>query len=208
MIFLLFSGTSALITQATKKYRAVMYQVIEANGGFPPLTYAQFCHVSKAVGPPPRPRDDVDLSNVDFVDLATAENLVSDNLTLFPTTPSPEMLGIERDPLWKEKKIYNGGEREALKYYVKRIEHEKTAFLEGTFMPNRKDPDIFNPPKSLSPDLRYGCLSVRKFYWAAMDAWEEVIEVLIRRIMLRRCQKYIFDLKVRLRSSAQAPQLH
>jgi len=149
-------------------------QVIEANGGFPPLTYAQFCHVSKAVGPPLRPRDDVDLSNVDFVDLATAENLVSDNLTLFPTTPSPEMLGIERDPLWKEKKIYNGGEREALKYYVKRIEHEKTAFLEGTFMPNRKDPDIFNPPKSLSPDLRYGCLSVRKFYWAAMDAWEEV----------------------------------
>ena len=185
-----------------------MYQVIEANGGFPPLTYAQFCHVSKAVGPPPRPRDDVDLTNVDFVDLATAENLVSDNLTLFPTTPSPEMLGIERDPLWKEKKIYNGGEREALKYYVKRIEHEKTAFLEGTFMPNRKDPDIFNPPKSLSPDLRYGCLSVRKFYWAAMDAWEEVIEVFIRRIMLRRCQKYIFDLKVRLRSSAQAPQLH
>ena len=182
--------------------------MIEANGGFPPLTYAQFCHVSKAVGPPPRPRDDVDLSNVDFVDLATAENLVSDNLTLFPTTPSPEMLGIERDPLWKEKKIYNGGEREALKYYVKRIEHEKTAFLEGTFMPNRKDPDIFNPPKSLSPDLRYGCLSVRKFYWAAMDAWEEVIEVLIRRIMLRRCQKYTFDLKVRLRSSAQAPQLH
>ena len=186
----------------------IQIQVIEANGGFPPLTYAQFCHVSKAVGPPPRPRDDVDLSNVDFVDLATAENLVSDNLTLFPTTPSPEMLGIERDPLWKEKKIYNGGEREALKYYVKRIEHEKTAFLEGTFMPNRKDPDIFNPPKSLSPDLRYGCLSVRKFYWAAMDAWEEVIEVLIRRIMLRRCQKYIFDLKVRLRSSAQAPQLH
>ena len=98
------------------------------------MTYAQFCHVSKAVGPPPRPRDDVDLSNVDFVDLATAENLVSDNLTLFPTTPSPEMLGIERDPLWREKKIYNGGEREALKYYVKRIEHEKTAFLEGTFM--------------------------------------------------------------------------
>ena len=155
-------------------------QVIEANGGFPPLTYAQFCHVSKAVGPPPRPSEDVDLSNVDFVDLATAENLLSDNLTLFPTTPSPEMLGIEKekDPLWKEKKIYNGGEREALKYYVKRIEHEKTAFLEGTFMPNRKDPDIFNPPKSLSPDLRYGCLSVRKFYWAAMDAWEEVIKVI------------------------------
>ena len=33
----------------------IQIQVIEANGGFPPLTYAQFCHVSKAVGPPPGP---------------------------------------------------------------------------------------------------------------------------------------------------------
>ena len=40
--------------------------------------------------------------------------------------------------------------------------------------PPRKDPDLFNPPKSLSPDLKFGCLSVRKFYWASMDAWHEV----------------------------------
>jgi len=149
-------------------------KVIDANGGFPPLTYAQFCHVTKAMGPPSRPKKDTDLSEVEIVDLSLAENLVSEDLTLFPTTPTPEMLGIERDTVWKEKKIFNGGEAEALKYFGKRIEHEKNAFLQGTFMPNRKDPDIFNPPKSLSPDLRYGCLSVRKFYWAAMDAWEEV----------------------------------
>jgi len=149
-------------------------KVIDANGGFPPLTYAQFCHVTKAMGPPSRPKKNTDLSEVEIVDLSLAENLVSEDLTLFPTTPTPEMLGIERDTVWKEKKIFNGGEAEALKYFGKRIEHEKNAFLQGTFMPNRKDPDIFNPPKSLSPDLRYGCLSVRKFYWAAMDAWEEV----------------------------------
>ena len=149
-------------------------EIIEANGGFPPLTYAQFCHISKAVGPPNKPRPDVDLSKVDLIDLSTSENLISEKLTLFPNTPSPEMVGIERDPEWKEKKVFVGGERKALKYLGKRIEHETKAFKEGTFLPNRKDPDILSPPKSLSPDLKFGCLSVRRFYWEAMDAWEEV----------------------------------
>ena len=149
-------------------------QIIAANGGLPPLTYSQFCHVTKAVGPPLRPKPDVDLSQVEIIDLSTSENLISDSLSLFPTTPTPEMLDIHRDPVWKEKKVFTGGETKALGYFGTRIEHEKEAFREGTFMPNRKDPDIFNPPKSLSPDLKFGCLSVRKFYWAAMDAWEEV----------------------------------
>ena len=112
--------------------------------------------------------------DVAFVDLCKNDNFVSDNIILFPTTPSPEMLGIERDPKWMEKKVYKGGETVALKYFGKRVEWEKNAFKEGTFMPNRKNPEIFNPPKSLSPDIKFGCLSVRKFYWASMDAWQEV----------------------------------
>ena len=36
-------------------------EIIGANDGCPPLTYAQFCHVTRAVGPPPRPLPDVDL---------------------------------------------------------------------------------------------------------------------------------------------------
>ena len=111
---------------------------------------------------------------MEILNLSTSENLVSDHITLFPTTPSPEMLGIERDPQWKEKKVYKGGETAALKCFSARVEWEKKAFKEGSYMPNRRDPDIFNPPKSLSPDLKFGCLSVRKFYWASMDAWQEV----------------------------------
>ena len=118
-----------------------------------------------------------DLSKVELIDLATNENLISEKLTLFPTTPSPEMVGIERDPEWKEKKVFVGGERKALKYLGKRIEHETKAFKEGSFLPNRKDPDILNPPKSLSPDLKFGCISVRRFYWEAMQAWEEVCRI-------------------------------
>ena len=31
-------------------------------------------------------------------------------------------------------------------------------------------------PKSLSPDLKFGCISVRRFYWSVMDAWHDVNE--------------------------------
>jgi hypothetical protein len=47
-----------------------------------------------------------------------------------------------------------GGETHALKFFLKRIHSEKEAFLDGSFLPNRRDPDILNPPKSLSPDLK------------------------------------------------------
>ena len=46
--------------------------------------------------------------------------------------------------------------------------------MNGAFLPNRREPDILNPPKSLSPDLKFGCISVKKFYWGVMDAWDEV----------------------------------
>ena len=42
----------------------------------------------------------------------------------------------------------------ALKYFNLRVLFEKEAFLDGSFLPNRRDPDILNPPKSLSPDLK------------------------------------------------------
>ena len=84
------------------------------------------------------------------------------------------MLGIEREGV--EDKIYKGGERLALKYFHRRIKWEKESFLSGSFLPNRREPDILNPPKSLSPDLKFGCISVKKFYWAVMDAWDEVNE--------------------------------
>jgi len=146
-------------------------EVIDANGGGPPLTYSQFCHVTKGVGPPRRPMPDVDLEEVEFVELDEVEDLLTE-MTVFPTTPTPDMLGIEREGT--ENKIYKGGETLALKYFLRRIKYEKEAFLEGSFLPNRREPDILNPPKSLSPDLKFGCLSVKTFYWAVQDSWNEV----------------------------------
>merc|ERR1711892_127339 len=148
-------------------------EIIETNGGSPPLTYAQFCHVTKGIGAPEKPVPDLDFSNVQFAELESCEYLLAE-LTVFPNIPTPEMLGIAKEG--EVDKIYKGGERGALKYFQRRIKHEKEAFMEGAYLPNRRDPDILNPPKSLSPDLKFGCISVRKFYWAVMDAWNEVNE--------------------------------
>lgn len=146
-------------------------EIIETNGGSPPLTYSQFCHVTRAVGPPRRPLPDTDLTGVEWVELESHPTLLSE-LTIFPCIPSPAQLGIEREQ--KEEKVYKGGERLALKYFERRIRHEREAFAGGSFLPNRREPDILLPPKSLSPDFKFGCLSVRKFYWAVMDAWDDV----------------------------------
>ena len=61
-----------------------------------------------------------------------------------------------------------------MKHFKRRVQYEHEAFLDGSFLPNRRDPDILNPPKSLSPDLKFGCVSVKTFYWAITDAFDAV----------------------------------
>ena len=41
-------------------------------------------------------------------------------------------------------------------------------------MPNQFRPDLVGPPFSLSPQLRFGCVSVRKFYWGLRDTFTKV----------------------------------
>ena len=41
-------------------------------------------------------------------------------------------------------------------------------------MPNQYRPDLVGPPLSLSPHLRFGTLSVRRFYWGIRDAYTKV----------------------------------
>ena len=70
-------------------------------------------------------------------------------------------------------KIYIGGESHALQHLQKRLGVELTAFVSNSFLPNRRNPELLRPPKSLSPDLRFGSLSIRKFYWGVMDAFKK-----------------------------------
>ena len=85
--------------------------------------------------------------------------------------PEPEEFGIDDEGGTACHKVYKGGEKHALQNLASRLRVEAAAFRVGSYLPNRRDPDILCPPKSLSPDLRFGSLSVRKFYWDVMNTY-------------------------------------
>ena len=41
-------------------------------------------------------------------------------------------------------------------------------------MPNQYKPDLVGAPNSMSPHLRFGCLSIRRFYWEIHDLFAKV----------------------------------
>ncbi len=51
------------------------------------------------------------------------------------------------------------------------------AYRAGYVLPNQYKPDLIGAPMSMSPHLRFGCLSIRKFYWDQHDLFAEVSEV-------------------------------
>jgi deoxyribodipyrimidine photolyase len=48
------------------------------------------------------------------------------------------------------------------------------AYENGYVMPNQHSPNLTASPTSMSPHLRFGCLSVRKFYWDIYDLYTKV----------------------------------
>lgn len=141
--------------------------VIETNGGKPPLTFSEFNFIISSIGLPARPLPDVDLTQVPLANVVDLRGL----LDQVPT--KPEELDCHKIEGQTHAKKYVGGETQALEHLAKRLALESSAFKKNSFLPNRIDPDILCPPRSLSPDLKFGCLSIRKFYWAVMDTFEK-----------------------------------
>ncbi|XP_070532664.1 cryptochrome-1-like [Ptychodera flava] len=138
--------------------------VINQNGGSPPVTYMIFRHVTDGLGPPDKPVNDPDFSSVK---LPLPEKFQFE-------LPCLEKLAPER--VCEEKKIngWIGGEKRGLELFESRIKVEQKAFKAGYCLPNQYQPDLLGPPMSLSPYLRFGCVSVRKFYWKIMEVFNEV----------------------------------
>eukprot|EP00095_Tigriopus_kingsejongensis_P002738 maker-scaffold1095_size63103-snap-gene-0.8 protein:Tk02738 transcript:maker-scaffold1095_size63103-snap-gene-0.8-mRNA-1 annotation:"cryptochrome precursor" len=133
----------------------------------PPLTFSMFNHVVSAMAKPIRPLDPPDLSTVSY---ASLNDDLAAKIGLFPEFPSIQEFNLE--PESETSRLYIGGESIALGALEVRLEHESKAFARKSFLPNQRNPDILCPPKSLSPDLRFGSLSVRKFYWGILDAFK------------------------------------
>nr|AWY10935.1 photoreceptive cryptochrome [Hermissenda crassicornis] len=144
------------------------HSILKANGGSPPLTYAMFCQVAEIVGQPPRPVEDLDFSNVI---LPVSDN--HDRLFGLPTLEKLEVVAdcdAQKSPFCR----YLGGEAKALVLLESRLDKERKTFSIGQAQANQMYPDLTGMPMSLSPHLRFGSLSIRKFYWALRDAFAEI----------------------------------
>ncbi|XP_071444604.1 cryptochrome-1 [Hetaerina americana] len=147
-------------------------EIIGTNGGTPPLTYQLFIETVPIIGTPPRPVRDADWSNVTFGTLA---NSLLVEFEAFNSFPTPESFGLERE-VKDETPIVRwiGGETHALLQLAQRLKVEENAFQNGVYLPNQAYPDLIGPPTSQSAALRFGCLSVRRFYWEIHDIWIKV----------------------------------
>ncbi|MPC19637.1 Cryptochrome-1 [Portunus trituberculatus] len=144
------------------------FEVIEANGDQPPTTYEMFVQVIKVLGDPPKPSPNPDWENVLFGNISDE---VAQKIKLFPHVPSVEEQGYTRIG---ECPVYIGGEKVALAHLQERLIVEENAFRDGYILPNQVNPDLLGPPMSMSAALRFGCLSVRKFYWDMQETYQKI----------------------------------
>ncbi|XP_074647612.1 cryptochrome-1-like [Tubulanus polymorphus] len=146
------------------------WKIIEVNGGKPPLTFAEFNDVVEMIGPPPKPVVDPDFSGISLP--------VPDDFDKRFVLPSLNDLGVqpEDENQLNRKYVWVGGETKALELLKSRLAHEKKAFEEGVCLPNQYSPDLVGAPLSMSAHLRFGCLSVRKFYWAVHNLFSKVTD--------------------------------
>ncbi|XP_059155704.1 cryptochrome-1-like [Physella acuta] len=142
--------------------------VIQENGGSPPLTYAMFCQVTDMIGLPPQPEGDPDFHGISLP--------VSEDHDKKYKLPTLEQLGVEVESERQNSPCfpYLGGETQALKLLAIRLEKERMAFSVGQSLPNQLYPELSGMSLSLSPHLRFGSMSIRRFYWALRKVYSEV----------------------------------
>uniref|UniRef100_A0A1I8PPM0 Cryptochrome-1 n=1 Tax=Stomoxys calcitrans TaxID=35570 RepID=A0A1I8PPM0_STOCA len=146
--------------------------VIDTNGGIPPLTYQMFLHTVQVIGLPPRPVLDPEWTGVEFLEINDA---VIEDLNGFKEFPTPAQFNKFPEKLsYLAKTKWIGGETQALLHLRERLSVEENAFRCGRYLPNQASPNILESPKSMSAHLRFGCLSVRKFYWDVHDLFRTV----------------------------------
>ncbi|KAF9418520.1 hypothetical protein HW555_004669 [Spodoptera exigua] len=128
-------------------------------------------HTVATIGDPPRPVGEVDFTGVKFGSLPES---FYNEFTVFDKTPKPEDLGVFLETEDIRMIRWVGGETTALKQMQQRLTVEYETFLRGSYLPTHGNPDLLGPPISLSPALRFGCLSVRSFYWSVQDLFRQV----------------------------------
>ncbi|CAL8074616.1 unnamed protein product [Orchesella dallaii] len=148
-------------------------EILSANGGNPPYTYGSFMFVASTLGKPERPLSapNTEPEKINFLKMTGDDDDPALCQLHFPMTP--EVFGISKEKAVGEN-MRKGGETEGIILLEKRLAIEKQAFEQGLMLPNHTNPDFINGA-SLSPHLRFGCVSVRSFYWAVQDLFSAIV---------------------------------
>ena len=146
-------------------------ELFNLNNDQPPNTCEELRLSCLKLGDPPKPVPRPDLQFI-------ASNLLSTKDIYDPKVHRvpDDCSRFGREPECKEHEVclFEGGETKALELFKARVEYEKESFRSGKVNPNLNKPIIFTKEISLSPYFRFGCLSVRKFYWDLKKTFQKV----------------------------------
>lgn len=140
-------------------------KIIDKNGGKPPLTYKSFQNILMTMDLPPLP-----MSTITLDDLETKYTPLTDDHDEKYGVPSLEELGFDTESL--QQTGWKGGESEALT----RLEHhlERKAWVASFGRPKMTPQSLYPSRTGLSPYLRFGCLSCRRFFKELNDLYKKI----------------------------------
>ncbi|KAI4494552.1 hypothetical protein M0804_000753 [Polistes exclamans] len=139
-------------------------EIIERNGGKPPLTYHQFQNVVASMDTPEKP-----VSTVTSVCIGDAYTPLKDDHDDHFGVPTLEELGFDTEGLLPP--VWVGGESEALARLERHL--ERKAWVASFGRPKMTPQSLLPSQTGLSPYLRFGCLSTRLFYYQLTDLYKK-----------------------------------
>ncbi|KAK3598830.1 hypothetical protein CHS0354_007437 [Potamilus streckersoni] len=142
-----------------------LQKIITENNGTPPLTFKRFQSILKTIGPPTKPVETVTLTTI-----GTARTPIENDHDDRYGVPSLEELGFDIDGL--KPSVFQGGETEALLRLDRHL--ERKAWVASFEKPKMTSQSLFPSQTTISPYLKFGCLSSRLFYWKLNDLYRRV----------------------------------
>ncbi|XP_074648763.1 cryptochrome-1-like [Tubulanus polymorphus] len=142
-----------------------LQQIISLNGKHAPLTYKRFQALLSKIGKPEKPHEIVTPHTIGRVFTP-----VSDDHDDHFGIPTLEKLSFDTENL--ATSVWKGGETEGLARLERHL--ERKAWVARFEMPKMVAQSLFPNQTSVSPYLKFGCLSVRLFYWKLTDLYKKM----------------------------------
>lgn len=144
-------------------------EIFSVNNNCPPNTCEELRKSCYQIGEPEQPVAKPDYKFI-ASHLVSTDDLYNNRIH---KVPDMDYFGIEPECKEQENCLFQGGETKALELCRIRLQYEKDSFKSGKLNPNLSKPVLFTKEVSLSPYLRFGCLSVRKLYWDLKKAFQK-----------------------------------